>query len=85
MQVALAISVLLHLAILGGALFSLHARQELRVAEPDPVAVGMISPGEATKVRQGVRTAKLLEAEAKESPKGEIAKKEAPRTKVATA
>jgi colicin import membrane protein len=57
----------------------------LRVAEPEPVAVGMISPGEVTKVRQGVRTAKLLEAEAKESPKGEVARKEAPRSKVAAA
>lgn len=85
MQVALVISVLLHLAILGGTLISLHSRQELRVAEPEPVAVGMITPGEVTKVRQGVQTAKLLEAEAKESPKGEIARKEAARTKVAAA
>jgi colicin import membrane protein len=85
LQLGIVISVLLHLAILGGTLISLHSRQQLRVAEPEPVAVGMISPGEVTKVRKGVETAKLLEAEAKESPKGEVAKKEAPRAKVAAA
>src|SRR5262245_14520258 len=37
----------------------------------------MITPGEVTKVRQGIKTAKLTEAEAKESPPGDLAKKEA--------
>jgi colicin import membrane protein len=82
-QFGLVISILLHAAILGGALFSIQSRPEMRVLEPEPVAVGMISPSEVTKVRQGVRTAKLLEAEPKESPKGEMAKKEAPRPKMA--
>jgi colicin import membrane protein len=84
-QFGLLISVLLHAAILGGALISIHSRPEPRVPEPEPVAVGMISPGEVTKVRQGVRTAKLLEAAAKESPKGDLAKKEAARPKMAAA
>lgn len=81
MQFGLLISVLLHVAILGGALFSIQSRPELRVPETEPVAVGMISPGEVTKVRQGVRTAKLLEAMAKDSPNGALAKKQAPRPK----
>jgi colicin import membrane protein len=75
----------MHVAILGGALLSIQSRQELRLPETEPVAVGMISPGEVTKVRQGVRTAKLLEAEPKESPKGDLAKKEAARPKQAAA
>ena len=84
MQFGLLISVLLHVALLGGAFFSIHSRQELRLPETEPVAVGMITPGEATKVKLGVRTAKLLEAaEAKESPKGDQAKKEATRPKMA--
>jgi colicin import membrane protein len=85
LQFALVISVLLHLAILGATLVSLQTRQPLRMAEPEAVAVGMIAPSEVTKVRLGTRTAKLLEAAAKESPKGEVAKKEAAKAKVAAA
>jgi colicin import membrane protein len=70
----------MHVAILGGALISIQSRAELRLPETEPVAVGMISPGDVTKVKQGVRTAKLLEAaEAKASPKGAQARKEAKR------
>jgi colicin import membrane protein len=75
----------MHVAILGGALISIQSRAELRLPETEPVAVGMISPGEVTKVRQGVRTAKLLEAEPKESPKGDQARKQAKRPKTAAA
>lgn len=82
-QFGLLISVLLHVVILGGALFSIQSRPETRLPETEPVAVGMISPGEVTKVRLGARTAKLLEAEPKESPKGREARKEATRPKTA--
>ena len=85
MQLGLIISVLLHAAILGWALVSFRSQQQLRTPEPEPVAVGMIAPGEVTKVKLGSRTAKQPEAEAKESPKGEAAKKEAPKAKVAAA
>jgi colicin import membrane protein len=79
-------SVMLHAAILGWALFTIQAQRELRVAEPEPIAVDIVSASELTKLRQGVRTAKQLEAEAKESPKAEPAKKEAPKpTPVASA
>jgi colicin import membrane protein len=75
----------MHVAILGGALISIQSRAELRLPETEPVAVGMISPGDVTKVKQGMRTAKLLEAEAKESPKGDQARKKATRPKTAAA
>ena len=85
MQVGLVISVLLHLAILGWAVLTIQTQRELRLAEPEPIAVDLVTPSEVTKVRQGVRTAKQMEAEAKETPKPEISKKEAPKpTPVAT-
>ena len=85
MQFGLLISVLLHAAILGWTLISIHSQRQLIAPEPDPVAVGMVAPGEVTKIKLGSRTAKLLEAEAKESPKGETAKKEAPKARTAAA
>ena len=62
-------SVMLHAAILGWALFTIQAQRELRVAEPEPIAVDLVSAGELTRLRQGVRTAKQLEAEPKEAPR----------------
>jgi len=85
LQFGLVISVLLHVAILGWTLISIHSQRQLISPEPEPVAVGMVAPGEVTKIKLGSRTAKLLEAEAKESPKGEAAKKEAPKAKLAAA
>ncbi|KAB2919686.1 MAG: cell envelope integrity protein TolA [Hyphomicrobiaceae bacterium] len=79
MQFGLVISVLLHVALIGWAVITIHSQRELRVAEPEPVAVDLITPGELTKLRQGVRTAKHMEAEPKESPKPDAAKKEAPK------
>jgi colicin import membrane protein len=69
----LIISILLHVAILGWSLLSFQSQRELRAPEPEAVAVGMIAPSEVTKVRLGSATAKQLESEAKESPKGEPA------------
>jgi colicin import membrane protein len=77
----LVISILLHAAILGWTLLSLQSQRELRAPEPEAVAVGMIAPSELTKVRLGSRTAKEPETEAKESPKGEVAKKEAAKAR----
>jgi colicin import membrane protein len=85
LQFGLLISVLLHAAILGWTLVSIHSQRQLIAPEPDPVAVGMVAPGEVTKIKLGSRTAKLLEAEAKEIPKGETAKKEAPKARTAAA
>ena len=49
------------------------------MAEPEPIAVDLVNASELTRLRQGVRTAKQMEAEAKETPKAEPAKKEAPK------
>ena len=86
MHVGLIISVLLHAAILGWAVITIQTQRELRVAEPEPVAVDLVAPSEVTKLRQGVRTAKQMDAEAKETPKPvEVPRKEAPKpTPVAT-
>jgi colicin import membrane protein len=83
----LATSVVLHAAILGWALFTIEAQRELRMAEPEPIAVDLINASELTKLRQGVRTAKELEAaEPPKEVKAEPAKKEAPKpTPTATA
>jgi colicin import membrane protein len=85
-QFGLIISVMFHAAILGWALITLHSQRDLSVAEPDPIVTDLISESELTKLKKGVRTAKQLEAVAKEAPKADIAKKEAPKPKqVATA
>jgi colicin import membrane protein len=80
-QIGFIISVCLHLALLVCTLFAFQSQRQLPAPTPEPVAVGMITPSEATKVRQGSPTAKQPETEAKESPKGETAKKEAPKAR----
>ena len=81
MQIALVISVLLHAAILGWALFTIHSQPELRAPDLQPVVAELVDVGELTKLRQGVRTAKQLEAQPKESPKAEPAKKDVAKPK----
>jgi colicin import membrane protein len=78
-------SVVLHAAILGWALFTIQSQRELRVAEPEPIAVDLVNASELTRLRQGARTAKQLEAEAKEAPKVEPPRKEAPKPTPAAA
>ncbi|MGH9810421.1 MAG: cell envelope integrity protein TolA, partial [Terriglobia bacterium] len=86
MRGGLVTSILLHAAILGWALFTIQSQRQLRMPEPDPIAVDIVSASELTKLRQGARTAKELETRAKETPKADIAKKEAPKpARVATA
>jgi colicin import membrane protein len=77
----LVISIFIHVVILGCTLFAFQSQRQLHTPEPEVVAVGMITPDEVTKVRQGVKTAKLTETEAKPSPKGEVAKKEADKAR----
>ena len=55
MRGGLVTSVLLHAAILGWALFTIQAQRELRVAEPEPIAVDLVSASDHTKLRQGAR------------------------------
>jgi colicin import membrane protein len=72
-------SVLLHAAILGWALFTIQAQRELRVAEPEPIAVDLVSASDHTRLRQGARNARQLEAQQPKETKAEPAKKEAPK------
>jgi colicin import membrane protein len=57
------------------------AKPRLEPPPPDPIAVDTITPGELAKLRQGSRTAKLDDAQPKESPSTKEAPKEAPRPK----
>jgi colicin import membrane protein len=82
----LIISLCLHAALLGWAVLNIQTLAPLNVAEPEPVAVELVTPGEVTKLRLGSRTAKQLQAQPKESPRPDVAKKEAPKpTPVAAA
>jgi colicin import membrane protein len=72
----LILSALIHVAILGCTLFAFQSQRQLPTPETVPVAVGMITPSELTKVPKGLPTAKQPETEAKQSPKGEVARKE---------
>jgi colicin import membrane protein len=82
----LIISLCVHAALLGWAVLNISTLAPLAVAEPEPIAVDLVTPGEVTKLRLGSRTAKQLQAQPKESPRPEVAKKEAPKpTPVATA
>ena len=81
MQLGLVISVSLHVAILAWALFTIQSQRELLAPEPDPIVTDLISESELTKLKKGMRTAKQLEAEAKDSPKADLAKKEAAKPK----
>jgi colicin import membrane protein len=82
----LIISLCLHAAVLGWAVLNISTLAPLSVAEPEPIAVDLVTPGEVTKLRLGSRSAKQLQAQPKESPRPDVAKKEAPKpTPVATA
>ena len=69
MQFGLVISVMLHAAMLGWAFITIQSQRELRMPEPDPIITGLVTESELTKLKQGARTAKQLEAMAKEVPK----------------
>jgi len=80
LHIGLAISVLLHAALLGWAFITIHSQRELRMSEPEPIAVDLVTLGELTKLRPGLRTATQLDAQPpKEAKKTEPAKKEAPK------
>jgi colicin import membrane protein len=82
----LIISLCLHAAVLGWAVLNIQTLAPLSIAEPEPVAIDLVTPAEVTKLRLGSRTAKQLQAQPKESPRPDVAKKEAPKpTPVATA
>lgn len=76
-----------HSALLGWVLFTIQTQSPPRAPQLEPpMDFTLITPGEMTKLTQGVRTAKQLDAQPKEAPKSEPAPKEADKPKpVATA
>jgi colicin import membrane protein len=80
-QIGLIVSVVLHAALLGWAFITIHTQRDMRAFEPEPIVTGIISESDLTKLKQGVRTAKQLEAMAKEAPKPDVANKETPKPK----
>lgn len=82
MNLALAVSVGLHAAILAWALLHIGAPPLPKPAEPEPVEVAMISEDGLTRLKRGSREAKQLEAAQKDNPLKDT-KKEAPKPKVA--
>lgn len=81
MRAGLITSVLAHSALLASVLFTIHTHQPPRIPEPEPLAVDLVTPGDVTRLKQGSRTAKQLEAQAKPTPKSEPSKKEAEKPK----
>lgn len=79
MYFGLAISAVLHAALLAWALFTLQSTKELRLPEPEPIAVALITPSELLRMKQGSETAKELESKAKDEPKPDTSKVEAPK------
>jgi len=71
----------MHAALLGWALFSIQSQRQTRVQEPDPIITGLVSESDLTRLKQGARNAKQLEASNKENPKAEPARKEAAKPK----
>lgn len=81
MRAGLIFSTLVHSALLASVIFTIHTHQPLKFPEPTPMAVDILTPSDVTKLRQGSRTAKQMEAEAKETPETKTSKKEADKPK----
>lgn len=82
LTVCLILSVLMHAGGIGSLGWYFRGVTPLKDSkEPDPIVVDTITPGEVAKLRQGSRTAKLDNAEAREIPKPDEAKKEPPKPK----
>jgi colicin import membrane protein len=74
-QLGLAISVMLHAALLCWAIFAIQSQRELRTPEPEAIVTGLVSESDLTRLKLGVRTAREREAKAKQTPKPDVAKK----------
>lgn len=79
MRLGLPVSLVLHGALLAWALVTIHSIPPLKLPEPEPVEVSIVTPDALVRLRQGDREAKQREAEAKESPLKEPPKKETPK------
>lgn len=81
MRAGLIFSTLVHSALLASVIFTIHTHQPSKFPEPTPMAVDILTPSDVTKLRQGSRTAKQMESEAKETPETKTSKKEADKPK----
>ena len=75
------VSLLLHSGLLASVLLTIHTHKTPEFQDLKPLAVDILTPGDVTKVRQGSRTAKNMEAEAKDTPETKQSKKEADKPK----
>lgn len=74
-------SALLHGGLLAWALISFHTTAPLRIAEPEPVEVAIITDSDVVRLRQGDRESKQLEAKAADKPNPDTQQPEAPKPK----
>jgi colicin import membrane protein len=81
MRGSLVVSVILHSALLASVLFTIKTGEPPRIPELEPLAVDLVTPSDVTRLRQGSRTAKQMEAAPKETPKTEPSKKDAEKPK----
>ena len=79
MYLGLAVSLLLHAAVMSWALVSITSAREVNMPIIDPVAVEFISPNDLAKMRQGARQSTLKEAQARRSEKTDQTPKESRR------
>jgi colicin import membrane protein len=75
------VSLVLHGGLLASVLFTIQKQLPPPIDLDKPMAVDILTPSDVTKVRQGSRTAKNMEAEAKEAPEVKQPKKEAEKAK----
>lgn len=82
MRLGLFLSFTMHALVLFWALVGIAATKPLpEPPKPEPVVAEIITPGELNKLRQGLRTAKLDDAQPKEQPSVREPPKEAPKPK----
>ncbi len=79
MRIGLPTSFLLHGGLLAGALLTLEATKPFKPAEPEPVEVAIISEDGLTRLKQGDRNAKQLEAALAKAAPPSKALKEPPK------
>ena len=81
MRLGLAISMVLHAALLAWALVSIAEPREFKIPEPEPILADVITESQLIQLRKGSRDAKLDDAMAKDVPKPDEAVKETPKPK----
>jgi colicin import membrane protein len=85
LRLGLPVSLALHGAILGWALITIQSTPPLKINEPQPVEVAIISEDALVRLKQGSRDAKLQESQQSNKPMPETTKPIAPKAKEAVA